>query len=89
MSSDVMISPARGHGDFQKAGQQETPLTPGQEWFARKNRASAGGRSLADERMVFFYREGPILSRRWLVAPDGRVVQIDSFARTPWKHGQL
>jgi hypothetical protein len=38
--------------------------------------------------MVFFYREGPLLTRRWLVDPDGCVVQFDSFAPTPEQQGQ-
>jgi hypothetical protein len=36
--------------------------------------------------MVFFYREGRMMARRWLVDPDGRVVQYDSFARSREKH---
>jgi hypothetical protein len=59
------------------------PLTPAQRRFAEENRAFPGERSLADERMMFFYREGTMLTRRWLVDEDGRVVQLDSFARTP------
>lgn len=85
MSSHQMMSLAQGRAPSQIAGQRQTiePLTPAQERFGRKNRACAGDRSLADRRMVFFYREGPMLSRRWLVGPDGHVVQFDSFPRTP------
>jgi hypothetical protein len=76
-----MISLEQGHDPPHIAGLGQTiqPLSRAQERFAKKNRASPGPRSLADERMVFFYREGPIVSRRWLVDQDGRVVQLDSF----------
>jgi hypothetical protein len=79
-----MISLAHGRDPHQttESGDTDLPLTPGQERFANKNHAEAGARSLVDQRMVFFYRDGPILSRRWLVDQDGRVVQFDSFART-------
>jgi hypothetical protein len=88
MSSDSMISLAPGRDPSHRDGQRQTiqPLTRAQERFAKKNRAYPGGRSLADERMVFFYREGPMLAQRWLVGPNGYVIQRDSFAPTPQKH---
>jgi hypothetical protein len=73
------------HGRDSQAGQGLTTqgLTSAQARFAQDHRAVPGERSLADERMNFFYREGTMLTRRWLVDEDGRVVQLDSFARTP------
>src|SRR5437762_2203019 len=56
-------------------------LTPAQEQFAEENRASVDPRLCADERMVLFYREGPMLTRRWLVDQEGRVIRFDAFAR--------
>ena len=83
MCREPMISLAEGPDPRQVAGrpQEIQPLTRAQERFARKNHASPGWRSLADERKVFFYREGPNGGRRWLVDSDGRVVQLDSFEK--------
>ena len=85
MSTNLLLSPSQGRDPFRTDGQQQMiePLTPLQRRFADENRAFPGERSLADGRMVFFYREGPMLTRRWLVDQDGRVVQFDSFARAP------
>lgn len=62
-------------------------LTPAQERFGERNGASPGHRSLPDGRMVFFYREGPMLTRRWLVDPIGRTVDFETFARTSEQGG--
>ena len=59
MSSPPMISLAQGRD----GGEVIQTLTPAQERFAEKNNASPGERSLTDPRMVFFYREGPMLTR--------------------------
>ena len=84
MSPQLTTSLAHGR-DVSQPGQGQTShtLTTAQERFAQEHRAVPGERSLADERMMFFYREGTMLTRRWLVDADGRVVQLDSFARTP------
>lgn len=80
MSSRVTVSLAHGRASGQ--GLTTQPLTPAQERFAQEHRAVAGERSLADTRMMFFYREGTMLTRRWLVDEAGCVIQLDSFART-------
>ena len=74
MSSNLMISVTQGREPFPLDGEPPMiePLTPPQKQFAERNRAFPGERSLADGRMVFFYREGPMLTRRWLVDQDGR-----------------
>ena len=88
MTSRLMISLAHGRGVQQTAGEGDTDrrLTRAQERFSNKNHARAGERSLVDERMVFFYRDGPMLARRWLVDQDGCIVRFDSFARSPASH---
>jgi hypothetical protein len=84
VSSHVTISLAQGSASSELAhGLTSQTLSRAQERFAEENRAFPGERSLADDRMMFFYREGTMLTRRWLVDEDGRVVQLDSFARTP------
>jgi hypothetical protein len=90
MSSDEIISLAQGSDPFPMDGLQPSieTLTRAQQRFANKNRALPGERSLADRRMVFFYREGAMLTRRWLVDGEGRIIQFDSFARDPVNQGQ-
>lgn len=85
MSSELMISLAQGRASSEVAdhGTSVQVLSSAQKRFAKKNRARPGARSLADPRMVFFYREGAMLTRRWLVDEDGYVYQSDSFARAP------
>jgi hypothetical protein len=84
VASQVTVSLAHGRASSQAGqGLPTQALTPAQERFAQEHRAVPGERSLADERMMFFYREGTMLTRRWLVDEMGSVVQLDSFARTP------
>ena len=84
MSYQLTTSLAHGREPSQPGhGLTHQALTAAQERFAHENRAIPGERSLADERMMFFYREGTMLTRRWLVDEQGRIVQLDSFARTP------
>jgi hypothetical protein len=58
------------------------PLTPAQKQFAEENRAVLVPGSFAEERVVRFYRVGPMLTRRWLVDDDGNVIEFDAFPRT-------
>ena len=83
LASEVMHPHA--HGRASGEGLKTQPLTPAQERFAQEHRAVPGERSLADPRMLFFYREGAMLTRRWLVDEAGCVIQLDSFARAPRK----
>jgi hypothetical protein len=57
-------------------------LTPAQKRFAEENRAFLIPGSFAEERVVRFYRVGPMLTRRWLVDDDGNVIEFDAFVRT-------
>jgi hypothetical protein len=64
------------------AEEEATPLSPAQTRFARKNGALVGPEAYGGGGAVFLYREGPMLTRRWLVDRTGRVVQYDTFARS-------
>jgi hypothetical protein len=41
-----------------------------------------GGPGYGLEGLVFLYREGPMLTRRWLVDRNGHVISHDTFARS-------
>jgi hypothetical protein len=62
--------------------EEATPLSLAQKRFRRKNGALVGPKAYGREGLVFFYRDGPMLTRRWLVDSNGRIVQYDAFART-------
>ena len=62
---------------------EATPLSAAQRRFRRTNGALVGPKAYGREGLVFLYREGPMLTRRWLVDRNGRVVQYDAFARSP------
>jgi hypothetical protein len=64
------------------AQDEATPLSSAQRRFARKQGASVGPEAYGRGGLLFFYREGPMLTRRWLVDRTGRVIQYDTFART-------
>lgn len=66
--------------------EEATPLSPAQRRFRRKNDALVGPKAYGREGLVFLYRDGPMLTRRWLVDRNGRVVQYDAFARTTEAH---
>lgn len=74
-ATPVIDRPITGHD-------QSTTLSPAQRRFARKNRAMVGGPGYGLEGLVFLYREGPMLTRRWLVDRNGHVISHDTFARS-------
>jgi hypothetical protein len=49
-------------------------LTGAQLGFAQEHEAVAGSPAELDPQMVFFYRKTEFGAERWLVAPDGRVL---------------
>jgi hypothetical protein len=55
-------------------------LTAPQARFAREHDAKPGVRATPDERCVYMYREEAGSSWRWLVAPDGEVLETAVFA---------
>jgi hypothetical protein len=56
-------------------------LTVPQARFARDHDATPGG--WAKDGSVFLYHEEPGSSFRWLVAPDGDVLETETFAEQP------
>lgn len=62
------------------------PLTSAQWRFADEHMAISGSRAVADQRLVFLYREDWFGAVRWLVDEAGRVVDAQVFHRQtrPW-----
>ena len=54
-------------------------LTPAQLRFAERQHATLGPMGVPEG--VFMYREDPDVAYRWLVAPDGRVLDLEVFKR--------
>jgi hypothetical protein len=55
-------------------------LTVAQARFAREHDAQPGVRATPDDSCVYMYREESGSSWRWLVAPDGKILDTAIFA---------
>ena len=54
-------------------------LTEAQERFARENDATPGGHASSNRSWIFMYHEEATASVRWLVGPDGEVLERRVF----------
>jgi hypothetical protein len=54
-------------------------LTEAQERFAREHAATPGGSASSNRTWIFMYREEPTGALRWLVGPDGAVLDCKLF----------
>ncbi|HSZ04606.1 MAG TPA: hypothetical protein VK778_05320 [Solirubrobacteraceae bacterium] len=59
----------------------ENGLTVEQARFARQHDAVPGMHAVDDDRLVFFYHDGPWVTCRWLVDERGRALDSASFPR--------
>jgi hypothetical protein len=57
-------------------------LTVPQARFATDHDATPGARAKIGEGCVYLYHEGPGSSFRWLVAPDGEVLETEVFTES-------
>jgi hypothetical protein len=67
-------APSRLQTEMQEA--PAPPLTPAQEGFAREHHATAGTRNALG---VFMYRTEPYRTERWLVGPNGQILDELTF----------
>ena len=55
-------------------------LTPPQARFAREHEATPGAQAKLGFGCVYLYHEEPGSAFRWLVAPDGHVLETETFS---------